>query len=151
MGTKAEQIKELLDSGMTQVEIAKIVGVRQQYVSEVKCGWYKSNQVRKQDLNDRNEGKYSRMAFRRRKKKARKAGREFSISWKDLEHPTHCPILGIELDYSGKGEWGTQPSIDRINNDLGYIPGNVWIISLKANTLKKQKDLESFLKELSEV
>lgn len=150
--SKTDQIKQLLSEGKKQIEIAEEVGVTQAYVSQVKCGVHtRLDRKRRQAERQRQDNLYPKKSFDRKKKKARKAGRDFLIEWEDLEHPSHCPILGIELDYSGKGEWGTQPSIDRINNDLGYVPGNVWIISMRANTLKRQKDLESFLKELSEV
>ena len=53
----------------------------------------------------------------------------------DLTWPTHCPVLGLELDYTG-----TDPvrgwSIDQIRPGAGYIPGNVAIISRRANTIK---------------
>lgn len=63
---------------------------------------------------------------------------EFSIKSTDLEKPTYCPLLGIKLDYEiGKGRknWNAV-SIDRIDNNKGYIPGNVWVISKLANTMK---------------
>jgi hypothetical protein len=57
-----------------------------------------------------------------------------------LPLPVECPVLGIRLDYA----YGTKnrkalpnsPSVDRIDNTKGYIPGNVQIISWKANRLK---------------
>lgn len=51
--------------------------------------------------------------------------------------PTHCPILGLELDYTFEGpRQDNRPSLDRINNELGYIVGNVQVISWRANRLK---------------
>lgn len=149
--TKTDEIRALLAQGVKQVEIAKLVGVTQAYVSQVNCGVHtRLKRKEKQAQRQREAGQYSKKSFDKRKKKARKNGREFSIKWEDLEHPTRCPILGIELDYLGVGEYGSQPSMDRIDNSLGYIPGNVWIISMKANTIKKQKDLEQLLQELKQ-
>lgn len=49
--------------------------------------------------------------------------------------PTHCPILGMPLELIERGGPNV-PSIDRINSEHGYIPGNVWIISRRANRIK---------------
>jgi|ERR1035437_358752 hypothetical protein len=78
----------------------------------------------------------------RRGAKAR--GLEFSITEADFPVlPTHCPVLGIELSYVGAS--GINPraiskmvraSIDRKDNSKGYVPGNVFIISFRANQLK---------------
>jgi hypothetical protein len=53
----------------------------------------------------------------------------------DLLWPTHCPVLGVELDYTGQDvNYGW--SIDRLIPELGYVPGNVKIISRLANRIK---------------
>ena len=64
---------------------------------------------------------------------------EFTITEDDLEWPTHCPVLPwIELHYPGR--YRNDPagaSLDRINHRKGYVPGNVRVISLRANLLRK--------------
>lgn len=60
--------------------------------------------------------------------------------------PSKCPILGIELSYSG-GD--SSPSLDRIDNSKGYIKGNVMIISFRANRLKSDATIYE-LKLISE-
>ena len=75
------------------------------------------------------------------KQRARKRGIEFSISYDDVVVPEACPILGIVLE-SGIGKSGTQggraqsPSLDRIDPQKGYVPGNVWVISHRTNSMK---------------
>jgi hypothetical protein len=54
---------------------------------------------------------------------------------------THCPILGIPLEWSrnrgnGKLSLAGSPSLDRIDPTKGYVKGNVWIISHRANRIK---------------
>ena len=54
---------------------------------------------------------------------------------------THCPILGIPLEWScnrGSGNFtmAGSPSLDRIDPTKGYVKGNVWIISHRANRIK---------------
>lgn len=76
------------------------------------------------------------LIWRRRRKKAHTLGIEFTITVDDFEIPEYCPILGIKLEmHKGKPK-SNSPSLDRINNDLGYIPGNVRIISKEANRMK---------------
>lgn len=65
----------------------------------------------------------------------------FDITEADLlPLPTQCPILGIELNYAtsernGRKNWNAA-SLDRRDNTKGYIRGNVFIVSLRANMLK---------------
>ena len=68
---------------------------------------------------------------------AKVRGLEFTIVEQDLQWPTHCPVLGIELAYTGKGERrDNYPSLDRRDNSKGYIPDNVLVISWRANRIK---------------
>ena len=71
------------------------------------------------------------------KQRAAKRGIEFSIISHDvLPLPSHCPVLGIELDYK-RGTWGpNSPSLDRVDNSRGYIPDNIVVVSFRANRLK---------------
>ena len=75
------------------------------------------------------------------KRRGRKRGMEATICMRDLVWPTHCPVLGIELDYatrsgSRKSHHPNNPSLDRFDCTKGYVPGNVIVISFRANTLK---------------
>lgn len=77
------------------------------------------------------------------KARAKKKGLEFTIAYGDLEQPTHCPILGIELDYHvRKTHQPNSPTIDRIDNCRGYVKGNVHVISMLANKMKNNSTLE---------
>lgn len=42
----------------------------------------------------------------------------------------------------GSGGKENSPSIDRIQNDLGYVPGNIGVISMLANRIKSSLTLE---------
>jgi len=87
------------------------------------------------------------MVFSQAKHRAKKSGMDFCIEHEDIDLPTHCPALGTKLDYLRQNEvytLETSPSLDRVNNNLGYVKGNVRVISLKANLLKKNGTLEEF-------
>jgi hypothetical protein len=86
---------------------------------------------------------------------ARRAKRKnipFDIRLDDLlPLPTHCPVLGLKLQYGpGRGrklyENGCAASLDRIHNERGYVKGNVIVISLRANLLKGQATLDELQK-----
>lgn len=47
-----------------------------------------------------------------------------------------CPALGVKMEF-GSRDPGKTPSIDRIRPECGYVPGNLKIICLKANILKR--------------
>jgi hypothetical protein len=77
-------------------------------------------------------------------KRAKSKQLEFNI---DLEYVRSlvvlsCPILGISLEWSVYREKGVtkplaeSPSLDRIDPAKGYVKGNVWIISHRANAIK---------------
>lgn len=85
------------------------------------------------------------------RQRANKVGRECTIKPDDIKVPEKCPILGIPL-FEGKGGgreagWtnNNAPSLDRIDNDKGYTPDNVCVISRMANTLKGSGDIKSLL------
>jgi hypothetical protein len=67
---------------------------------------------------------------------------EFSISEEDITVPDVCPILGIPLVVGSGRQSYNSPSIDRKNNNKGYVKGNVGVISLKANALKNDMSVE---------
>lgn len=76
---------------------------------------------------------------------ARSRGLEHSISVDDLlPLPTHCPVFGIELCYDNERIQPNSPSLDRIDNDKGYVPSNIMIVSWRANALKKDGTPEEF-------
>jgi hypothetical protein len=72
--------------------------------------------------------------------RSRQKGIEFTISEQDLIVPEFCPILDIPLT-KGDGYLPNSMSLDRVDNTKGYIPGNVRVISRKANLMKSSLTL----------
>lgn len=72
-----------------------------------------------------------------------------SITWKDLQelYIDTCPILEIPLDWNsctnGRSEY--TPSVDRIIPELGYVKGNIRIISNLANMMKSYATKDQLL------
>lgn len=105
--------------------------------------------------------RYKRMTPEERKKRCfnsaranakrnKKRLKEFSLEFSDLDWPEFCPVLGVKLNYgcpSGdKSKKDNSPSIDRMDCSKGYIPGNVAVMSWRANMLKCDGTLEEFEK-----
>ena len=76
------------------------------------------------------------------KSRAKRKGVPFDITIDDVVVPTHCPVLGIELTVGPSGGRMNSYSIDRIDNSLGYVKGNVALISHRANSYKGDMSLE---------
>lgn len=77
--------------------------------------------------------------------RARQRGVPCTITKDDLYIPEYCPILGIKLERqvgSGGGHTPASPSLDKIDPALGYVPGNVQVISQRANVMKNDASVE---------
>ena len=80
------------------------------------------------------------------KARAKKKGWEFNLGESDITIPEFCPVLGIKLTRRMDGDKNSSPSLDRIDSNLGYVKGNVQVISWRANNLKSDGTLEEFIK-----
>jgi len=62
----------------------------------------------------------------------------FDLVAEDLLVPDYCPALGIPLFRAAgrKAQGPNSPTLDRIVPDLGYVRGNVRVISARANQIK---------------
>lgn len=77
--------------------------------------------------------------------RAKRQGIPFDITVEDIIIPEYCPILGIKLEQghgNGYHREGNIPSLDKIIPAKGYVKGNVWVISWRANKLKNDATVE---------
>jgi len=96
----------------------------------------------------RGNPKYLRKALiRHAKRRALDKGLEFDLKSEDLTYPDVCPVLGIKLKHgAGKGkDRENSPSLDRVDNNVGYIPSNVIVVSVLANSIKNSATPEQIL------
>ena len=73
-----------------------------------------------------------------------KNGIPFDMTVDDLYPlPLTCPVFDVPLNWlsEGKGTSHDHPTIDRMVPELGYMKGNVRIISNRANRLKNNASL----------
>ena len=77
-----------------------------------------------------------RTLLRCARRRAKEAGLPFSITESDIVIPDTCPILGIPIIRGRGSVCRNSPSVDRTIPALGYVKGNVRVISHRANSLK---------------
>lgn len=96
------------------------------------------------------EGRAKREAYTRRnpirfllaeaRKRVKEKGLPFCLTVSDIVIPAFCPVLGIPIISGGdRNNW---PSLDRHVPELGYVVGNVFVISYRANRLKNDATFE---------
>ncbi len=140
---RKEEIVSYVSQGLTYEDIGKIFGVSRQRAYEA-IRYYFNGQikVRKAELNRRKEDlktKAIKLKLLSKRGQARRLGIEFDLTFDSLDWPTYCPILGTTLVYGGKNNTA---SFDRIDPKKGYIIGNVRIISMEANRMKSNLNIE---------
>jgi hypothetical protein len=83
------------------------------------------------------------------KTRAKKEGVPFNLKRDDIVIPKVCPILGVKLIAYGqefKNRSNNSATMDRIVPSLGYVRGNVQVISFRANRLKNNATLDEIRK-----
>lgn len=84
------------------------------------------------------------------KARSKKQNLPFDIELSDIIIPEYCPILDIKIERKEYGKGGSfqpnSPSLDKIIPSLGYVKGNIMVISMKANIMKCNATIEELLK-----
>lgn len=98
-----------------------------------------------------------RTKFHRKRTNCLNSGQEWSIHFGQIEWVTTCPVLGIELDYFAEQRQENSPSFDKVDPKKGYVPGNVQIISWRANRIKndgtseEHEKIAQYIRERQEI
>lgn len=168
---EAAKIKELSCSGMTLQEIGNLYEVSREMIRQVlkkhfpslskkeKGSAIASEKKRKQYLSSlyARTGRYTAhhaddlsramsKCFTRKKQNAKRGKWGWALTPTDVQYPSICPILGIELDWFAEYTQENSPSFDRVDSTKGYIPGNVIICSWRANRIKNDGTAEEHRK-----
>lgn len=80
--------------------------------------------------------------------RAKKFDLPFDLTLPDIVVPDVCPVLGIPLERNTNGRCPSHnsPLIDRIRPELGYVKGNIQVISTRANVMKNDASIEELRK-----
>jgi len=76
------------------------------------------------------------------KQRSSTKGVPFDIDREDIEIPEVCPALGIPIEIGSGGISDSSPTVDRIIPELGYVKGNIIVISAKANRIKSDATVD---------
>jgi len=97
-----------------------------------------SRTAKSREFNEKHPYRVMLQSSRRR---AQQRGVPFGITEEDIKRAwpqdNKCPVLGYELKRAtGQPAWSS-PSLDAVVPAKGYVPGNICIISHRANCLKR--------------
>ena len=79
------------------------------------------------------------------RKRAQASGIPFAIEPDDIKMRTYCPYLDIKLEFNQGQHQASSYTLDRIDNTKGYVPGNIEVISFKANQMKSNASSRELL------
>jgi len=144
------KLTELVEEERTAGEIGAYYGVSRQRIYQVltKFGISCPHTEKKNFLR----GKPSKYYWVNKTLALKKFSKIERLNYLETQEiPDVCPMLGIVLNYDGNGGVGytrsdDSPSIDRIDNSDDYHPGNIQIISWRANRIKNDSTLEELEK-----
>lgn len=132
---------------------------RQYYVEQYKNKWANATEEEKTAIRQKRNAQTAKtkpwLTRRKRrpaaylfniaKQRCKKTGTEFTITVSDIQVPEFCPLLGVKLD-SYADSVDVHPSLDRIDPKQGYVPGNVWVVSHRANRIKSDANFEELIR-----
>jgi len=102
----------------------------------ISCGCAKSESTRRRMTTHGLSGTTQHQMWKSARVRAKRAALPCTITVHDIHIPEVCPALGIPL-VPGANTQDASPSLDRLRPDLGYVPGNVVVISYLANKIKQ--------------
>lgn len=150
-GVSRQRIKQVVDKlakhGMMVSAKAVRVEARAEAYAVAKASKYGSNY---HEISESPELLADlRQRITNKRNNARAVGVEFNLTVSDLYPlPEVCPVLGIPLNYGGghRGAADNSMSIDRIDSNLGYVKGNIVLVSQRANRIKNDATTDELRK-----
>ena len=87
------------------------------------------------------------------KRRSKQQNTPFNLTIDDIIIPEYCPYLGTKLEdhatrYSNRDSIA---SLDKIIPELGYVQGNIEIMSHKANSMKNNASIEELINFAKEI
>lgn len=114
---------------------------------------YRANEYRKNNtdkIKDKKKDHYKcnvdAHILRCIKTRSKQKGIPFDLTIEDITYPEFCPVFGFKLQRNkGSNPARSSPSVDRIIPELGYVKGNIQMISQLANSMKSNATPEELL------
>lgn len=143
-----QELEDLINQKLTYKQIGEIYGCSGSAVQQ-KLKSYNLSFLRAPKWDRRHRGdleKAQRIKLNTKRYISLRDGKTFDLEWESLEWPSHCPVLGIELNYYAEGREEGSPSFDQIVPGGGYTKENTRIISWRANRIKNDGTAEEHQK-----
>ena len=123
-------------------KLKEIKYITEQVINNLYLEYSETIEIMKQTNSLRNvRGKLCNSA----KDRARFYNIPCNITSEDIKLIKHCPYLNIPLEYGNTTPTNYSASLDKINPDLGYVKGNIEVISMLANNMKSSASSEQLI------
>lgn len=140
-GVSRQRMKQVFDKfKINPEEIGCKIRTKRSREQEAQQYWMKWGDKEQQLYEEK------RQKYRTKKANANRNNQHFDLDFASIVWPTHCPILGIELDYHAEGKQENSVSFDRVFPDKGYVNDNVIVVSVRANRIKNDATPEELQK-----
>ena len=83
--------------------------------------------------------------FHGAQRRAKEKGIPFNLTLDDIVIPEVCPLLNIPIFIGTKTACDNSPTLDRLIPSLGYVKGNILVISDKANRIKSNATIDELM------
>lgn len=119
-----------------------------EHMAAYRRGYNEANKDRRKVLNKKwHEENPEQAMLRYARIRARGRGRPCAIAEADIAILKVCPVLGIRMYRDGPHDH--VPSLDEVIPGLGYVPGNIAVISQRANRWKSDMTIDDVRKLLA--
>jgi hypothetical protein len=151
-----EHILTLMGEGKNLADIGALYGVSRQRMYQViqrlkidKSAY--GNKVLKEEAPIKRKRrsaleKQQRLKLSHKRSSSLAKGQLWDISYEDVQWPSYCPVLGIELDYFAEKAHEGSVSFDQLVPGKGYTKENLVIMSWRANRIKNDGTAEEHKK-----
>ena len=118
------------------------------------CGCLKKEQAGKASITHGESRSLRHYMWCKASSRSKELKLPFNIEIGDILIPSKCPVLGIPLKKGDKKTHSGSPSLDRLVPEQGYIKGNIWVISHRANRIKNDstpKEIKKLIAALNKL
>jgi hypothetical protein len=160
---RSEESKKIIDAAIATGEQFYFTGIpcKRGHVAKRRTSGHMCVQCAKEVYGPNHSQEYTTSEntlyaqYRSRQQVANRLGIPFTIKFEEINTPEFCPVFGSKLEYGASQKINgkqtrnrNKVSLDKLIPELGYVPGNVFVVSWRANNLKSNMTIEELEKIL---
>lgn len=135
-GLSPKKYVKYVDSGLSLEQFKSEYFEQERIIRNLKAAdKYKKNKS-KVKVTDKSANRARLLMLRRAKQRAMTKGLPFNLEIDDIVIPENCPVFGFPLKTDNSKVRKDSASLDRVVPELGYVKGNIMVVSALANTMK---------------